>query len=186
MELYKLLYSLGWMLKGYEFLIITWFLITQLPTHKWSLFSARSHQLNSLQLHDLHSSFMVAVCVFLFHMLGSEMGQFFLHTLMPSLNDRIKVFYFTGIVNMFICILVLFCWHRLRKCLFNFASRLCLYISFIHIVIKMMQLIARGHFDYHELKPLYVIVGWLCNLTMMYAISIYPARQIWANFKKVD
>ncbi|WP_172971606.1 hypothetical protein [Pseudoalteromonas sp. A25] len=48
----------------------------------------------------------------------------------------------------------------------------------------MMQLIARGYFDYHELKPVYKSIFWTSNLIGVVAISIYPVRQILVYFKK--
>ncbi|WP_261625617.1 hypothetical protein [Pseudoalteromonas holothuriae] len=47
-----------------------------------------------------------------------------------------------------------------------------------------MQLIARGYFDYHELKMVYVFGGWACNIIAVAALSIYPIRQTLAYFAK--
>ncbi|CAH9049989.1 hypothetical protein PSECIP111854_00442 [Pseudoalteromonas sp. CIP111854] len=183
-ELNDLLYQLGWVLKGYEFLIVLWFLVTQFPTHKWSLFYAHGKALKSLQLHEMHSCFMTSLCLLFFHLLGSEIDMFFLGPLLSGLDDKIKVFYLAGMINQFMFLLAVFYLHRIRRCLFSKTARICLYTTIIVMMLQMMELIARGYFDYHELKFVYILTFWACNLISLAALSIYPIRQTLSYFKK--
>ncbi|CAH9051584.1 hypothetical protein PSECIP111951_00422 [Pseudoalteromonas holothuriae] len=175
------LYQLGWVFKGYELLIILWFVVTQFPKHRWSLFFARHQSLNSLQLHEMHSCFMAAVCFFTVHVFASELDQFILN-MIPKLGDKIRLFYLVSMMSFFLFQLMLVCVHRIKGCLFSKATRICLYTSIVHMALLFMQLIARGYFDYHELSMVYVIGGWACNIIAIAALSIYPIRQTLGYF----
>ncbi|CAH9052090.1 hypothetical protein PSECIP111951_00546 [Pseudoalteromonas holothuriae] len=184
MELNDLVYQLGWFVKGYEFLIVLWFLVTELPTSRWSLFYARGRALSSLQLHEMHSCFMTSLCLLFFHLLGSELEQLLIGPLMSKLDDKMKLFYLAGMIHSFAFIVTLFYLHRIKSCLFSRTARINLYCSFTFMTLKMLQLVARGYFDYHAFKSLYFYVGWTFNFVSIAAISIYPIRQTLIYFKK--
>ncbi|CAH9052095.1 hypothetical protein PSECIP111951_00547 [Pseudoalteromonas holothuriae] len=171
-------------MKGYEFLIVLWFFATQFSKHRWSLFYAHGKALHSLQLHEMHSCFITAWCFLLFHLLGSEIDQFFLGLLLSGLDDKIKVFYLAGMITQFMFLLAVFYLHRIRRCLFSKVARICLYTTIIVMSIQMMELIARGYFYYHELTPIYRSVGWASNILAISALSVYPIRQTLIYFKK--
>ncbi|NOU52050.1 hypothetical protein HG263_16075 [Pseudoalteromonas sp. JBTF-M23] len=183
MSLNDFLYQLGWIFNGYELVIVLWFILTQFPKHRWSLFYASHKTLNSLKLHEMHSCFMSAVVFMLFHTFGGEVEQYLL-SLEFEQNNRIKVFYTGVIANLFICQLTLYIFHRLRGCLFSKTARVCIYMIFTMELFLFMQLIARGYFDYHELGMVYRIGIWICNIVAIASLSIYPIRQTLGYFKK--
>ncbi|MBD1583449.1 hypothetical protein [Pseudoalteromonas sp. S16_S37] len=186
MELNELLHHIGWYLKGYEFLIVFWFVVAYFPTCKWSLFTASGKNLNSLHLHEMHSCFITALCILMFHIIGSELEAFFTGPFLAQLDDKIRVFYLVVLINQFIFLSAVFCIHRIRYIQFSLVTRFNLYTTLIVMAVMMMQLIARGYFDYHELKPAYKIVFWSCNIASIIAISIYPIRHTLAHFKKAS
>ncbi|BBN82340.1 hypothetical protein PA25_23250 [Pseudoalteromonas sp. A25] len=179
----EFLYQLGWILKGYESLIVLWFLVTQLPKHGWSLFYARGKDLKSLQLHEMHSCFITILCFGLSHLYGSEIEQYLLSLQFEQVY-RIRVFYAGMIGNLFLFIAMLTIAHRMKGCLFSQTARFCLYAKFTVITLIFIQLLARGYFDYHELSPIYTIGVWSCNIIAVTAMSIYPIRQTLAYFKQ--
>ncbi|CAH9051589.1 hypothetical protein PSECIP111951_00423 [Pseudoalteromonas holothuriae] len=183
MSLNDFLYHLGWIFKSYEFFIVLWFVLTQFPKYRWSLFFAHHQSLNSLQLHEMHSCFMTVVVFMLFHTFGGEVEQYLLSLDFEQIN-RIKVFYTGMIAHMFLCMLTLYVIHRLRGCLFSKTARICLYTVFVSALFSYMELIARGYFDYHELTIVYRIGGWACNIIAIAALSIYPIRQTLGYFAK--
>ncbi|CAH9049993.1 hypothetical protein PSECIP111854_00443 [Pseudoalteromonas sp. CIP111854] len=179
-----LFYRVSLFLIAYEFVIVLWFIFTQFPAHRWSLFYANGKSLSSLRLHEMHSCFITAKCFFIFHIIGAELEQLFLGPLLSEIDSKIKAFYLVGMINQFLFLLVLFCIHRVRGCFFSIPARICLHTTIIVMGLIMMQLIARGYFDYHELGVLYSTVFWTCNFICIAAISIYPIRHTLAYFTK--
>ncbi|CAH9049671.1 hypothetical protein PSECIP111854_00318 [Pseudoalteromonas sp. CIP111854] len=174
---------LGWIFKSYETLIVIWFLVTQLPTHKWLLLTALKEDLCTLRLHEMHSCFMTAVCYLLFHLYSGEVDAFII-TQLSTIDGQIKLFYLTAMINQFLFLLTLFSLHRLKGCFFSRTARVSIYTTLVFMALLFMQLIARGYFDYHELKMVYVFGGWACNIIAVAALSIYPIRQTLAYFAK--
>ncbi|BBN80638.1 hypothetical protein PA25_06230 [Pseudoalteromonas sp. A25] len=183
MTLNDFLNHLAWIFKGYEALIVLWFLITQFPKYRWSLFYARHHTLNSLPLHELHSCFMTALCYLLFHLYSSEIDNFIIRQL-STVDGQIKLFYLTAMINQFLFLLTLFSLHRFKGCFFSKTARVNLYTTLALMALLFMQLVARGYFDYHELGMVYVFGGWACNIISVSALSIYPIRQTLGYFQK--
>ncbi|CAH9051580.1 hypothetical protein PSECIP111951_00421 [Pseudoalteromonas holothuriae] len=182
MLLNDFLYQLGLIFIGYELLIVLWFLVTQFPKHRWSLFFARHQTLSSLQLHEMHSCFMAAVFFLSFHTVGGEVEQYML-SLELARVELIRIFYMGMIAQKFAFLAALYTVHRLLGCLFSRTARICMYMVFICSSLLFMQLIARGYFDYHELIMVYVFGGWACNIIVIAALSIYPIRQTLAYFQ---
>ncbi|BBN80641.1 hypothetical protein PA25_06260 [Pseudoalteromonas sp. A25] len=183
MTLNDYLYHLGWIFIGYESVIVLWFLITQFPKHRWSLFYARHRTLNFLPLHEMHSCFMSAVVFLLFHAVGSEVEHYLLSFKLEVVT-HIRVFYMGMIAQQFATLVVLYTLHRLRGCLFSKTARIIMYTTFLYAAFLFMQLIARGYFDYHELGIVYRVGGWTCNTVGIAALSIYPIRQTLGYFQK--
>ncbi|BBN80639.1 hypothetical protein PA25_06240 [Pseudoalteromonas sp. A25] len=183
MTLNDFLYHLGGIFNGYELVIVLWFIITQFPKYRWSLFYARHRTLNFLPLHEMHSCFMSAVIVLFFHAAGSEIEQYLLSFEFEQVM-RIRVFYMGMIAQKFAFIAALYTVHRLRGCLFSKTARMCLYMSFTYAAFLFVELVVRGYFDYHNFTPVYRVAAWVCNTAAIAALSIYPIRQTLRYFQK--
>ncbi|OHU93862.1 hypothetical protein BIW53_16565 [Pseudoalteromonas byunsanensis] len=188
MTLNEFLYRAGWVVKGFEFLTIVWFLVAKFPRHRWSLFFATKRDMVSRELHEMHSCFIVAVCTFVFHVLGSEYGSYIV-TLTFGRIPVIRLFYLAMMVHTFTYVMAVLVLHLLRGCAMSIAAHRCLILSLCTVVVLMIQLTARGYFDYHELKPLYATCIWAINLSCLAAIYKYPVEQTkmyYKNAKKLD
>ncbi|WP_152086616.1 hypothetical protein [Pseudoalteromonas sp. A25] len=173
----QFLYQLEWIIKGYEFALLLWFFVSQWSKYSWSLFYVRGKSFKSLEHHEMHSCFMTILCMFVFHVFASEIEQFFVSPLIADLNNKIKVFYISGMIIQFIYLIVIFSYHRARQCLFSRTTRVCMYTTIAVITLQFIQLIARGYVDYHALVMVYFVAVWICNIVAVSAMSVYPIRQ---------
>ncbi|MCF6437491.1 MULTISPECIES: hypothetical protein [Pseudoalteromonas] len=182
MTLNELFYRAGWVVKGFEFLAIVWFLVTQFPRHKWSLFFATKRDMVSRELHEMHSCFIIAVCTFMFHVIGSEFGFYFLNLAFDRL-PAIRMFYLAMMVNSCAFVIAVLLLHLLRGCAMSWAAHRCVTLTLLMLVVLLIQLTARGYFDYHKLKPLYATCVWIINLTSLAVIYRYPVQQTMMYYK---
>ncbi|MBD1584865.1 hypothetical protein [Pseudoalteromonas sp. S16_S37] len=179
----ELLNQLAVFITVYIGMLILWFLVTQFPVYRWRLFFARKEQITSLQQHEMYSCFITVVCFFLTWVAVDSL-EFYLLTLDFGLNSKIKTFYLILMAINTINVVIIFLVHKLSECLFSGSTRACLYMLLVSISVSFMQLIARGYYDYHELKVVYKICGWVSNLVSVIAMSLYPIRQTLAYFNK--
>ncbi|MBD1583032.1 hypothetical protein [Pseudoalteromonas sp. S16_S37] len=178
----EILYKLGWVLKGVEFLILL-FWLHKFTKMRWKLFFGVKKDLASVQHHELYSCFLTAFCVLVFHLLDSELDQFILSIEMDKL-EHIKLFYTAGIIMQFSLIATLFCLHLVRGCTFSSTARICTYTTLVIMMMQGTELIVRAYYDYHELGLIYIIVGWTCNIIATAALATYPIRSLKEHFKQ--
>ncbi|NOU51255.1 hypothetical protein HG263_12025 [Pseudoalteromonas sp. JBTF-M23] len=172
----EVLYGLGWVLKGIEVFVLA-FIIFKFYQLRWKLFFGGRKDLPTIQHHELHSCFLSALCVLIFHVVNSEISLYILSIEMNKL-EQIKLFYLSKAIVQFSFAATLFFLHLLRGCTFSKTARICMYTTLILMLMQGMQLTARGYFDYHELKIIYVTVGWICNIIIISAIAAYPLKSL--------
>ncbi|CAH9067994.1 hypothetical protein PSECIP111951_03965 [Pseudoalteromonas holothuriae] len=178
----EILYALGWIFNIAAFLIVV-FWVKKFTAMKWKLFFGVKKDLVSVQHHELYSCFLTAFCFLLFRILGSELEYFILSLDMEKI-EKIKLFYTTNTVFLFMFIATLFCLHLVRGCTFSKAARVCVYTTLVFMMLQGMQLIARGYYDYHALGMVYVIGGWMCNLIALTYVASYPIKSLKDYFRE--
>ncbi|MDK2595235.1 hypothetical protein [Pseudoalteromonas obscura] len=165
-----------WVIKALEVFIVAFFLV-KFRQHKWSLLFGGKRSLRSIEDHELHSCFIAALCVVVFHNIGGVLGGQLLVMEMEKLELR-RVYYFIMIMNSFFCAAAIFLFHLIRKCTFSKTAKLCLYLAVVTTSLCFIQLVARGIYDFDGLSPFYKVAVNVTNIVVLCVVAIYPIKQI--------
>ncbi|WP_064435768.1 hypothetical protein [Pseudoalteromonas neustonica] len=141
--------------------------------HRLALFFGGQSNLNSTDDHTMHSCFIAALTVMVFHFVSSHLSQYILTIEMSKLELR-QFFYF----SMFSCSVAfsatLFFLHTIRGCTFSKVARICLYLAIAQAALQMMQFVMRGMLDNSTLSPFYSVAVVLLNIASLGVIAVYP------------
>lgn len=153
--------------------------------HRFALFFGGQSNLNTTDDHTMHSCFIAALTVMVFHFVSANLSQYILTIEMGKLELR-QFFYF----SMFSCSVAfsvtLFLLHIIRGCTFSTPSRLCLYLAIAQALLQLMQFIMRGMLDNSMLSPIYSTGVVLLNIATLSVIAVYPLKVIIKNRKTED
>lgn len=131
----------------------------------------------------LHSCFITAACVAVFHVSNSYISQLVLNSGMEKIELR-KMFYLTIFMMEFLFILSVFAWHKLRKCDFTIVARMAMLIGIficLNIFIQF-QFHAVGESDSYTL--IYRVIVLVMNLTTLGLIFVYPSVAVFKRLVK--
>ncbi|KZN61534.1 hypothetical protein [Pseudoalteromonas luteoviolacea] len=165
---------IGLMIRVLEVFVVV-FLLLQFKKHKWSLFFGGKSSLKTIDDHELHSCFIAALCVVVFHNVGNTLAAQVLASGMEKLELR-RIYYFILMLNSFACSIAIYFLHSLRHCSFSKTAKRCLYLAIITASLCFMQLIARGIFDYNAFSPFYKIALLGCNITTLVVVALHPVK----------
>ncbi|MCF2857556.1 hypothetical protein L1286_08750 [Pseudoalteromonas sp. SMS1] len=87
-----------------------------------------------------------------------------------------RVFYFSKLVIMASFMATLYILHSIRGCLFSRVAKSIGYLAMFSVSLHMMQLVARGYFDFNGLSPLYQFSVMVINIMAFMVIAIYSIK----------
>ena len=171
-----------WTIRALEMLIIV-FLLATLNKHRSALFFGGKSNLKSIDDHTMHSCFIAALTVMVFHFVSSSLAQYIITIEMSKLALR-QFFYFT----MFSCsmsfVVALFFMHSIRGCTFSTTARFCLYLALAQSVVQLIQFIMRGLLDNSMLSPAYSFSVVVLNILSLGVVAIYPVKKFTGLLRK--
>jgi len=163
---------IDWIIKALELSALT--AIVLFAYQKISiLFFGGSKNINTDSDIILHSCFITALVVVIFHFIGSATTQYILALNLEKMEKR-KLFYSAIFFMELIAILSIFTFHKVRSCLFAAPARLCVYLSFAMMMVQMLQCILHGIFDINLFSPVYRVLVLGINIATLSIISYYP------------
>ena len=165
-------------------LVTVLFLVVTFSKHRFALFFGGKVNLKSQNDHTLHSCFIAALTVMVFHFVSSALAQNIIALEMEKMQLR-QFFYFT----MFSCSLafavILFLLHVLRGCTFSLTARLCIYLSILQAILQMLQFVMRGMLDNSILSPFYSTTVLVLNVLSLAVVASFPIKQFFQRRKEV-
>ncbi|TMO02897.1 hypothetical protein [Pseudoalteromonas sp. S558] len=168
--------AIDWTIRTLEVFVVIFLLVT-FSKHRQALFFGGKNSLKSINDHTLHSCFIAALTVMVFHFISSNLAQHIITIEMSKLALR-QFFYF----SMFCCsmafVITLFFLHAIRGCTFSITARFCLYLALAQALLQMTQFVMRGLFDNSILSPAYSAGVVLLNIASLIVVSIYPIKKI--------
>lgn len=165
-----------WTIRALEVLIIL-FLLAILNKHRLALFFGGKSNLKSIADHTMHSCFIAALTVMVFHFISSNLAQYILAVEMEKLLLR-QFFYFTMFSCSMAFVVALFFLHTIRGCTFSTAARFCLYLALAQAILQLTQFIMRGLLDNSMLSPVYSFSVVALNILSLSVVAIYPVKKL--------
>ncbi|MCG7552107.1 hypothetical protein [Pseudoalteromonas sp. Of11M-6] len=165
-------------------ILIVLYLLFKFKNRKWSLFFGGKSSLKTIQDHELHSCFLSALTVMVFHFISSNLAQ---HIVTIEGMEKLELrqfFYFSMFTCSMLFAVTLFGLHKIRGCSFSPTARRCLYITFLMTSLQLMQFVSRGMLDSNLLSPLYKYGVVMLNLMTLTAVAVYPISKL-ANLKRI-
>ena len=166
----------SWTIRALEVLIIL-FLLATLNKHRLALFFGGKSNLKSIADHTMHSCFIAALTVMVFHFISSNLAQYILAVEMEKLLLR-QFFYFTMFSCSMAFVVALFFLHTIRGCTFSTAARFCLYLALAQAILQLTQFIMRGLLDNSMLSPVYSFSVVALNILSLTVVAIYPVKKL--------
>ena len=173
----------GWIIKSLEVLTVL-FLVVTFSKHKFALFFGGKKNLNSQSDHTLHSCFIAALTVMVFHFVSSALAQHIIALEMEKMMLR-QFFYFTMFSCSMAFAVTLFLLHVMRGCTFSLTARLCIYLSILQAMLQMLQFIMRGMLDNSMLSPFYSTTVVVLNVLSLAVVASFPVKQFFLSRKEV-
>lgn len=165
-----------WTIRALE-LVAVLFIVITFSQHRLALFFGGKQNLKSKSDHLLHSSFIAAFTVMVFHTVSSSLADHIITLEMEKMMLR-QFFYFTMFSCSIIFVVTLFALHALRRCTFSPAARVCLYLAIIQALVQLTQFVMRGMLDNSSLSPAYKISVVTLNVISLAVISVYPIKKL--------
>ena len=165
-----------WLIRGFEVFVVLYLLI-KFKDRRWSLFFGGKGDLKTIDDHELHSCFLAAFTVMVFHFASSGFAQYIITMDMERMALR-QFFYFSMFCFSIAFGLTLFALHLIRGCSFSPAARFCLYVTFLMMMLQMIQFIARGMLDTSVLSPFYKLSVVCLNLLTLCIVAKYPVKRL--------
>ncbi|MCF2826887.1 MULTISPECIES: hypothetical protein [unclassified Pseudoalteromonas] len=166
-----------WMIRALEVLICL-YLLFKFKNRRWSLFFGGKNSLKTIQDHELHSCFLSAFTVMVFHFTSSNLAQ---HIVTIQGMEKLALrhfFYF----SMFSCSMAfaaaLFFLHKIRGCSFSPTARNCLYITFLMSTLQMLQFVSHGLLDSNRFTLFYQYGVVVLNVTTLAVVANHPIRHM--------
>ncbi|TQF70466.1 hypothetical protein [Pseudoalteromonas luteoviolacea] len=172
----------GWVIRGCELLIVL-YLLLELRQKRMSLFFGGKRNLQSANDHEIHSCFLTALTVMLFHFIGSGFSQYIL-TFDMERAALIQFYYMAMLANSVAFALALFAAHLVRGCSFSFTSRACLYLTMLMGLVQSTQFVSHGLYDSSMFHSFYQYGVMLINLVCLGVVSMLPLRILGHKFKR--
>ncbi|MCF6442325.1 hypothetical protein L1077_23135 [Pseudoalteromonas luteoviolacea] len=157
--------------------LVVLFLLIKFKQHKLSLFFGGKNQIQSPKDNELHSCFIAALCTAVFFIIGMVLSNQVLALNLDKLELR-RVYYFIMSMNSCAYSVAIYFLHFIRKCTFSSAAKCCLYLSVATVLLCIMQLVARGIFDYNGLSTLFQVTLLVVNATALFVVALYPLKLI--------
>ncbi|WP_024608344.1 hypothetical protein [Pseudoalteromonas sp. TAB23] len=164
-----------WTIRALEVLIIL-FLLATLNKYRLALFFGGKSNLKSIADHTMHSCFIAALTVMVFHFVSSSLAQYIITIEMSKLALR-QFFYFTMFSCSMAFVVALFFLHTIRSCTFSTTARFCLYFALAQAILQLTQFIMRGLLDNNLLSPAYSYSVLALNILSLGVVTIYPVKQ---------
>ena len=166
----------GWIIRAFEVLIVL-YLIIKFKNYRWSLFFGGKSDLKTLNDHEIHSCFLTAFTVMVFHFASSSFAQYVITVDMERMALR-QLFYFSMFCFSIAFGLTLFAFHLIRGCSFSPTARFCLYVTFLMMLLQMAQFIVRGMLDSNILFDVYQY-GVVClNILTLSIVAKHPLQRL--------
>lgn len=166
----------GWIIRAFEVLIVLYLLI-KFKNYRWSLFFGGKSDLKTIHDHEIHSCFLAAFTVMVFHFASSTFAQYIITLDMERMALR-QFFYFSMFCFSFAFGLTLFALHLIRGCSFSPTARFCLYVTSLMMLLQLTQFIARGLLDSSVLSPIYKY-GVVClNILTLSIVAKHPLQRL--------
>ena len=174
--------AIDWTIRVLEMIIIVFLLVT-LNKHRSALFFGGKSNLKSIDDHAMHSCFIAALTVMVFHFVSSSLAHYIITIEMSQLALR-QFFYFTMFSCSMAFVVTLFFMHSIRGCTFSAPARFCLYLAIIQAVVQLIQFIMRGMLDNSMLSPVYTFSVVALNILSLGVVAIYPVKNFTCLLKK--
>ena len=172
----------GWVIRVFEVFIVL-YLLLKFKDRRWSLFFGGREDLKSIEDHELHSCFLAALTVMVFHFSSSSFSQFVLTIDMERMALR-QVFYFSMFSFSIAFAVALFALHLIRNCSFSPTARMCLYITVLMSSLQMAQFISHALNDSTVLNNIYRYGVVLLNIATLTVVSKYPVTRLYKVAKR--
>lgn len=171
-----------WLIRGLEALLVI-YLVIKFKKRRWSLFFGGREDLKTIDDHELHSCFLAALTVTVFHFASSSFSQFVLTIDMERMALR-QVFYFSMFSFSIAFAVALFALHLIRNCSFSPTARMCLYITVLMSSLQMAQFISHALNDSTALNNIYRYGVVLLNIATLTVVSKYPVTRLYKVAKR--
>lgn len=165
-----------WTIRALEILIIV-FLLATLNKHRSALFFGGKSNLKSIDDHTMHSCFIAALTVMVFHFVSSSLAQYIITIEMSKLALR-QFFYFTMFSCSILFVFTLFFLHTIRGCVFSTTARFCLYLALAQAIVQLIQFIIRGLLDNSMLSSVYSFSVITLNILSLGVVAVYPVKKL--------
>lgn len=163
---------LGWLIKALEVTALIGIIL--LAYQKVSiLFFGGAKNISTESDVILHSCFITALVVAVFHYIGSGVSQYILTLNLDKMEKR-QLFYSTMFLMSFIGILAIFTLHKLRQCKFAPAARFTIYLGLGMCIVQMIQFYFRGIAEVDFFSPMYKLLVVTINILTLSVVSYFP------------
>jgi hypothetical protein len=173
----------GWIIRAFEAFILL-YLIIKFKNHRTSLFFGGQKNLKTIDDHELHSCFISALTVMVFHFTSANLAEYILAIKGMERMELRQFYYF----SMFICSVAfsaaLFALHLIRGCTFSPTARQCLYVALLMCILQCTQFIARAIIGTDILSPIYKYGVVILNLMTLSIVASYPLKRLGLLVKK--
>ncbi|CAM4263600.1 hypothetical protein [Pseudoalteromonas maricaloris] len=167
----------GWAIRMFEVLIVLYILF-KFKNRRWSLFFGGKSSLKTIQDHELHSCFLSAFTVMVFHFTSSNLAQHIV-TIQGMEKFALRQFFY---FSMFSCSMAfaaaLFFLHKIRGCSFSPTARNCLYITFLMSTLQMLQFVSHGLLDSNRITLFYQYGVVVLNISTLAVVANHPIRNM--------
>ncbi|MEZ7277202.1 hypothetical protein [Pseudoalteromonas sp. 68 DY56-GL68] len=168
--------AIDWTIRLLEIVAVLFIVIT-FSKHRFALFFGGRQSIKTDEDHILHSCFISALTVMVFHAVSSPLADHIISLEMEKMMLR-QFFYFTMFCFSIAFVVTLFSLHALRRCSFSPVARVCLYLAILQAIVQLTQFIMRGILDDSSLSPAYKVVVIVLNILSLAVISVYPVKKI--------
>lgn len=166
-----------WVIRVIEAFILL-FLLIKFNSRRISLFFGGKKNLKTIDDHELHSCFLSALTVLVFHFTSSNLAQYILSIDGMERMELRQFFYFSMIICSVAFTGALFVLHLIRGCSFSPTARKCLYLALIMCILQAMQFVAHAIIGSDVLTPFYRYGVVMLNITSLSVVAAYPLKQI--------
>lgn len=122
----------------------------------------------------MHSCFITAFCVAVFHISNSFISQKILNSGMQKMELR-QAFYFAVFMFEFFFILAVFTLHKIRKCDFTIIARTAILLGVLMCFNVFTQYQIHGVYDSSAYNLFYRIIVLAINISTLALICFYPS-----------
>lgn len=162
----------GWGIRFLE-LIVVFFVIFSFRKHSFSLFFGGKSSLKTPADHKMHSCFLTALAVLVFHAISGSLATYMLD--IEADNQLvIKLYYFVIVCTTAAYAATLYLLHVIRGCQFTRVARYSLYITLFLMLLNAAQLVLRGYLGNELLYSIYGPATVIANLCEWLIVAKYP------------